>query len=154
MSDQIKCISLWQPWASLWLSPSKWHETRHWATPHRGELLVHATKHMEFDVSDTLADILCSEFGGHWGMDLPRGAIIGTVELTSVLPCASIYPPDRGPPDCDDFYCGDFSEGRYGWRRGGYRVFPKPIPYKGRQSMFGVPRELVAEQIAKSELRY
>ena len=44
MADTMKAISLWQPWGSLWLSPAKRHETRHWQTRHRGKLLVHAAK--------------------------------------------------------------------------------------------------------------
>jgi hypothetical protein len=40
----MKAISLWQPWASLWCSPRKIHETRHWPTNNRGWMLVHAAQ--------------------------------------------------------------------------------------------------------------
>jgi activating signal cointegrator 1 len=55
----MKAISLWQPWASLWFTDSKIHETRHWSTRHRGPLYVHAAKRpiRESDLSDRLIEI-------------------------------------------------------------------------------------------------
>jgi hypothetical protein len=44
--------------------------------------------------------------------------------------------------------CGDFSEGRFGWHRGSYCQFPEPIPYRGRQTLFNVPEDVVAAQIS------
>jgi activating signal cointegrator 1 len=151
--EAIKAISLWQPWASLWLSPNKLHETRHWATPHRGKLLVHAAKKMVFDVDSDLEDILLSEYGGHWGMDLPRGAIVGMVDLIDCLPTQRLHLRLHAMTDLEqaDFACGDFSDGRFGWRRGTYWKFREPIPYRGRQSIFSVPRDVVAEQIATAQ---
>jgi activating signal cointegrator 1 len=152
VTDIIKAISLWQPWASLWLSPNKLHETRHWKTPHRGRLLVHATKQMVFDVGANLEDILLSEYGGHWGMDLPRGAIIGMVDLIDCIPTERIVTNFRWTVEEQiDNACGNFDDGRFGWRRGTYWKFREPIPYRGRQSIFSVPHEVVAEQIAAAQ---
>lgn len=153
MSDFIKAISLWQPWASLWLSPNKRHETRHWKTKHRGRLLVHAAKKFIKDVDPDLKGILDGEFGGHWAMDLPTGSIIGIVDLLDVIPTDKTYEREvnEGRLTDDilaDLECGDFSDGRYGWLRGRYWRFPEPIPYRGRQMLFDVPREVVAAQIA------
>lgn len=150
MSEIIKAVSLWQPWASLWLSPNKRHETRHWATPHRGKLLVHAAKKFVRNVDGDLDDILSSEFGRLWGMDvLPTGAIIGMVDLLDVIPTAKVFPPNQPVPDTEfsDYVCGDFSEGRFGWRRGTYWVFREPVPWKGRQSIFSVPTSAVADAL-------
>jgi activating signal cointegrator 1 len=148
VTDIIKAISMWQPWGSLWLSPNKLHETRHWATKHRGPLLVHAAKKFVKDVDPELLEILRDEFGGHWAMDLPSGALIGVVDLIDVVPTEKLYM--GGFMDVEDMACGDFSAGRFGWRRGSYRRFPQPIPYRGRQTIFDVPRAVVAEQIAVS----
>lgn len=151
MTDTLKALSLWQPWGSLWLSPNKRHETRHWSTRHRGRLLVHAAKRIEKDVDSELDDLLSSEFGNHWGLELPTGAIIGMVDLVDVIPTERLYDSgtraitDEGRTD---LVCGDFSEQRFGWRRGSYWRFPEPIPYRGRQMLFDVPREVVAAQIA------
>lgn len=152
MTDTLKAISMWQPWASLWLSPNKRHETRHWETKHRGRLLVHAAKKFVRNIDPDLGDILSSEFGGHWGMELPTGAIIGMVDLVDVIPTERLYSvySEMTDDQLTDGACGDFSVGRFGWRRGTYWRFPQPIPYRGRQSMFDVPREVVAEQLTKA----
>lgn len=155
MPDTIKAISMWQPWGSLWLSPAKRHETRHWATKHRGRLLVHAAKKFVKDIDSDLEEILIDQFGGHWGMDLPTGAIIGMVDLVDVIPTEQLY-DGRGNSifsplsdgEATDRACGNFGDGRFGWRRGSYWRFPNPIPYRGRQTLFDVPLEVVAAQIA------
>jgi activating signal cointegrator 1 len=146
----LAAISLWQPWASLWLSSAKLHETRHWATRHRGLLLVHAAKKIVLDDhSPRLNDILDGEFGPHWGLELPRGALIGVVNLVAVLPTEILFHGrgDLTEDEEDDLECGNFEDGRFAWKRGVYRRFPEPIPYRGHQSMFSVPYSVVAEQI-------
>lgn len=152
MSAIIKAISMWQPWGSLWLSPNKRHETRHWATSHRGHLLVHAAKKFVKDVDIDLGDILSSEFGGHWGMELPTGAIIGMVDLIDCIPTEKIVTSFRWTvEEQTDNACGNFDDGRFGWRRGTYWQFRNPIPYRGQQGMFSVPRDIVAEQLATAK---
>lgn len=144
----LKAISMWQPWGSLWLSPNKRHETRHWATTHRGPLLVHAAKKFIKDIDGKLGDILDSEFGNHWGVDLPSGALIGLVNLVAVVPTETLYASGNLTDDEEiDLACGDFSPGRFAWRRGVYRRFKEPIPYRGHQSIFSVPYEVVQAQI-------
>jgi hypothetical protein len=61
----MKAISLWQPWASLWVSGRKIHETRSWRTRHRGWLAVHAARRIEADLSwcAELSGIVVEEFG-------------------------------------------------------------------------------------------
>lgn len=151
MSEIIKAISLWQPWASLWLSSNKIHETRHWATKHRGPLLVHAAKKIVFDLDDELSEIVCSEFGGHWAMDLPRGAIIGMVGLEDCIPTERLYM--KGFLDLEDLACGDFSAGRFGWRRSrGWKLFVEPVPYRGHQGLFNVPLATVEVPLATARV--
>ncbi len=142
MTSLVRAISLWQPWASLWLSPRKIHETRHWPTTYRGPLAVHAAKRIEKRLEGhPLLDILTEEYGSRWAVDLPSGALIGVVELTDCKPTESI---PRCEISIDDFHCGDFSPGRYAWKRGGFRLLQQPVPYTGRQGFFNVPAELLA----------
>ncbi len=129
----MKAISLWQPWASLWLSDRKVHETRHWATRHRGWLVVHAAKKIDFDA--------CRDLGVD-PQDLPTGAIIGAVDLISCIRMAETAPEHQ-----DDMECGNWSDERYAWRRGAFIKLPTPIPCRGFQMIFNVPftEELVRE---------
>src|SRR6266403_974869 len=131
----MKCISLWQPWASLWLTDRKRHETRHYATAHRGLLYVHAAKRpiRESDLSPRLRAICEEEFVGHFWKELPFGAVIGIVNIADC-----IRTEDVNPIEADDMECGDFSPGRYAWRRSLNPTHIAPWPYKGLQSMWDI----------------
>lgn len=140
----MKAISLWQPWASLWLTDRKIHETRGRRTSHRGMLLVHAAQRFERDVEDDLRAILEDEFGGHWSMDLPTGALIGVVELVDCRRAEDIIREEGGFAftRTDDWHCGNFAPGRYGWKRGRFHSFTRPIPFRGKQGIITVPDDL------------
>jgi hypothetical protein len=128
----VKAISLWQPWASLWVAGRKANETRHWPTDYRGPLLVHAAKKICVDVAAELAAILEDEFGGHWARDLPRGAIVGAVELVSCRPTEQCH------VDAEEWACGNYGPGRFAWGVQNAYVFCEPIPYRGAQGFFNV----------------
>lgn len=138
----MKAISLWQPWASLWVAGIKIHETRHWPTNYRGELLVHAAKTLCRDVDQHLAALLVRHFGERWAKELPRGALIGCVELEECLPTAVVGITD------EERACGNWSAGRYAWRAVHAGRFREPIPYTGRQGFFDVPAEFVSTALA------
>jgi hypothetical protein len=133
----MKAITLWQPWASLWLSPAKVHETRSWPTKHRGYLLVHAAKReCDATLSPELEDICVREFGRRWRRDLPRASLIGRVDLVECLSTNIAH-----SEHVDDGVCGDFGPDRFMWRRDRFHKFDTPIPYVGRQGMFTIPDE-------------
>jgi activating signal cointegrator 1 len=137
----VKAISLWQPWASLWLTDSKVHETRHWATRYRGMLLVHAAKRPIEDCEDAVHAICVGQFGPGYRADLPRGALIGVVRLASVLP--TIDDRDDNAAHAADRVCGDWSPGRFAWRRDDFCVFERLVPWQGSQGLFNVPDDAV-----------
>jgi hypothetical protein len=137
----VKAISLWQPWASLWISPAKLDETRHWPTLYRGPLAVHAAKTFvrDFGSSNPILEILEDKFGPHWSAELPVGALIGVVNLICCVPTDDLV------VGADNRACGDFSPGRYAWRRASdFKVLSRPIPWRGRQRIFNVPDDLLA----------
>lgn len=138
----MKAISLWQPWGSLWVAGVKIHETRHWPTSHRGPLLVHAAKKICRDVDHALAQIIVQRFGPQWAKELPRGALIGCVELEDCLSTSACVIDHR------ERACGNWSPGRYAWRAQQAYCFCEPIPYTGRQGFFEVPPELVMPALA------
>lgn len=133
----MPAITLWQPWASLWCSPAKLHETRGWHTTRKGWLLVHAAKRkLDNESASELDAIMDKYFDQHWGLEIPFGALVGMVNLVDCVPTnnfAAAY------DDTEDGQCGDFFPGRYAWRRGEFRRFARPIPYRGAQGFFNVP---------------
>jgi hypothetical protein len=135
----VKAISLWQPWASLWLSPRKIHETRHWSisVPKNGVwMAVHAAKRPEKRLDPQLLSIVRADFGDDWFDKLPRGAVIGRVWLTG---CVRINDALRTSTTIDDLVCGNFATGRFGWKRSTFEALKEPVPYRGLQGMFSVP---------------
>lgn len=141
-----KAISLWQPWASLWCSPAKVHETRHWPTSVSGIILVHAAKRKLDDFGgDPLGDICAKYFGEQWRSTMPRGVLIGAVRLVGCLPTAKM---PIGHSSTEDYECGDFAPDRFAWRRADFQTFAEPIPYRGSQGFFEVLDDLVSGQLA------
>lgn len=136
---KVKCISLWQSWASLWAAGIKIHETRGWSMTHRGLLAVHAAKHKDIHgaalwgnllVSTTpaLPDSLKRPFER-----LPFGAIVGVVEIVDCIPVEKL-----GPISKLERMLGDYSPGRFAWPAVNARLFKDPIQWKGQQGFFTV----------------
>lgn len=130
----MRAISLWQPWASLWLTDHKIHETRHWHTPYRGALYVHAAKRRigPSDLSPDLERLCIKQWGSSFRDRLPYGAVIGIVKL---LECSETQ--TVGTTDVDKI-CGDWTPGRFAWLRAPQPIHIGPWPYKGRQGFFNV----------------
>lgn len=131
----MRAITLWQPWASLWLTTAKVHETRPWTTNYRGELAVHAGKrpvgwNLPYDLHCVCIDYL----GKDYERTLPLGAIIGVVQLIHIVPVTEALALDR-----TDLICGDFTPGRFLWRRGQFLALARPIPHVGRQRLWNAP---------------
>lgn len=138
----MKAISLWQPWASLWLSNAKVNETRHWPTDVRGTVAVHAAQRfVKNDLPRRLVDVLEDEFGEDWRKALPTGALVGTVDLIDCRRIGGAFDAAHR----DDVFCGNWEAGRYAWQRGAFRRFATPIPFKGLQGFFSVDDALIRE---------
>jgi len=153
----MKCLSLWQPWATLIAIGAKRIETRSWETPYRGPLLIHAAKRHDGDSLSLIADepfrralinerrsLIC---------DLPFGAIIAIAHLDRILTIGgghkgavilvesgeSVSSPER------EF--GNYELGRFAWMLTNIRRFQHPIPFIGHQRIFDVPDHIVADAI-------
>jgi len=146
----MRCISLWQPWATLWLlsdPDEKVFETRHWYTAIRGPLLVHAAKKNDREIQDFIHSSGCTRAllrhgfraDDEPGLHLTFGAIIGEVDL---IGCSRM---DRMPePSERERSFGNWEPERYAWERGSRpHLYRTPIPYRGAQGFFDVPESLV-----------
>lgn len=175
----MRAISLWQPWASAIAVGAKRVETRHWSTPYRGPLAIHAAKRKNINelIYHSATWGWCGALrplgltmGGNeklWDL-LPFGAIVATCELTDCRPTdsftgAEIDMPRRPEGEKSDIYCwterhmGNFELGRFGWILENIQPTRWPIPFKGAQGFFNVPDSLfekpltVAQQYANRE---
>lgn len=127
-----KCITLWEPWASLALgiAPRPWRnvvkdvENRGWPISYRGQLFIHASK-ATVDL-DQLFDMYPDHIGGPKAMGRTfrtRGHVIGAVDL---------------------FRCEDDSDSPWAQPGQFHWVFRDPVPletpieYTGSQGIFNL----------------
>lgn len=160
----MKCLSLWQPWASLLVHGAKKVETRGWALGHRGPLLIHAAKKWDAEIraicqQEPFRSVLEMEsFGAAVDCGLPLGMIVGRVNVVACDPTGRVLAaPDDFPvpvPTFDESAIsigpterafGDYSDGRFAFLCADFTAFEKPIPYRGAQGLFDVPDEVLAK---------
>ena len=125
----MKVLSVRQPWAYLIVAGYKDIENRTWYTGHRGSLLIHASKGVDPEnfMPKQRAYIESAGIVIPDSIDLPRGAIVGSVNLTNVY-------SDGRDENLLDIYDGKGSpwfEGPYGFKMIGSVPFYEPIPYRG-----------------------
>jgi len=130
----VKALTLWQPWASLVVRGVKQYETRSWSTRHRGLLAIHAAKRkVSAGGFEQFAGLLVP-LGYERAEDLPRGCVLGTVEVVNVQRTTEI----RDRLDAPELLLGDYSSGRYAWELGNPRVLPVPVAVRGQQGLWTV----------------
>lgn len=164
----MKCISLWQPHASLIaigevIEDAKIFETRSWATSYRGPIAIHASKTQAeaksvwnniqihrakpgvFPMGFTrAADEVFSLFAARSGLSewdfgqLPYGAIVCTAELVGIYNTSALLPKLKGRVQ----FFGDFSEGRYAWHLENVKMLKTPMVIKGQQGLWTLSDEV------------
>lgn len=138
----MKAISLHQPWASLVVLGVKRLETRCWQTSHSGLLAIHASRAFPPTGRQLCRQApfraLLAEAGFPTEYDLPRGALLGTVQLRRCLRSEEISLDALGDIERA---VGDFSPGRWAWVLEQPERFLSPIPCPGKLGVFLVPEE-------------
>jgi hypothetical protein len=78
---ELTVLTVRQPWASLLLSGEDWCENRRWHTDHRGPLWIHSSTTVDFAACERLQIAPAP---------LVTGAILGVLDLVTVLPLADL----------------------------------------------------------------
>lgn len=127
---KIRCISLWQPWASLIACGAKTIETRGKPAPRTivgVRIGIHAAKTLEgFKWMSPELHQACMELGFPGDSGYPLGAIVATAVVEASIPTERL---------AGDIF-GDFSAGRFGWVLSDIRRLETPIPFRGAQGVF------------------
>lgn len=141
----MKCLTIWEPWASAIVFGVKQIENRTWglrkdgSPEFTGPLLIHAGLKRE-------AEGVIAQLPPAWRRELEPvlriasepGAIIGMVNVDSIVPSEELG-------DCL------FAGGPLCWQLSDPRAFVEPISWKGRQGLFDVPVDVVASAISNSQ---
>lgn len=133
LTRTMKAISLWQPWATLIACGVKAHETRHWATAHRGRIAIHAAKRV--DHAGAPAELCRRVLGRAWWEKCPQGAVVAVARLRACRTTDAVFQHITRA----DAASGNFTEGRFAWALTEVRPLDAPIPALGRQGLFNWP---------------
>lgn len=146
MSQPMRAIVIWQPWASLVVRGFKRYETRSYPCSYRGDLAIIAGRSLE-GVAMMQDDPIGHEMRDLLGVmslgDLPRGGVVGYARLSGVIAT------DAGEHlQVDERECrfGNWGPDRFGWEMQAARVLRAPIAIRGQQGMFTLP-ESICDQI-------
>lgn len=137
--EQLKTLTLKQPWASAVATRSKNVENRTWQTGYRGLIAIHAGK--GWDASATEHPMVSA-----WGPKkpgLPAGAIVALAQLVDIHDAAM----------CEDDRCDAWGEWTpaletiYHWRLEHITELPEPFEYPGGLGLRKVPTDVGAELV-------
>lgn len=117
MTQELRAISIRQPWAWLIVSGFKDIENRVWKTKRLGRTLIHAAQQYDNDAPTAWIEDL---IGQRLPISMERGAIIGEAVITG---CVSSH---KSP----------WFFGPQGFVLCNQRQYYNPIPCKGRLSFF------------------
>ena len=156
--NMVKIISVRQPWAWLIVAGHKDIENRTWRTSYRGSLLIHASQAMEendfpvqrewiktwneYLIAGDESPIVIPE-------DLPRGAIVGAVNLTDVWgdgvnTSVNTVTHPRMADEIKHAQDNPWFEGPYGFEMADAVEFAEPIPWRGQLGIRDVSDALAA----------
>ena len=139
----MRALTLHPPWAYLVPDP-KAIETRNWTTMYRGWLAIHVGRKWDRDghrfanhpaVNTELLRIL-PEIG--WPA-FPLSAIVAVGRIAGVIPTERFRTPT------DQALWGDYGPGRYVWILSDVQRLRAPIDCPGKQGLWDVPEEIVAQ---------
>jgi len=135
----IKAISLKQPWATLVITGAKKYETRSWKTGHRGALAIHASRSFSAQLArlcqhEPFRSALLAA-GYKKASELPRGVLLGTVELLEVCSTDDIDPRTLS---ATELAFGDFRPRRFAFKLGDPARWKKPLAMQGQLNIFDV----------------
>lgn len=122
----MKALSIQQPWAWAILLAGKDVENRSWATKYLGPLLIHAGKTYDHSGAVDIEHHFALDIPG----DLPRGGIVGVVDLVDCIR----FPENEPHPN-------PWAAGTFCWMLKNPRTLPF-TPLKGQLSLFEVDIEI------------
>lgn len=126
----MRIISLWQPWATLVVMGVKRIETRPRITHIRGTIGIASTKTQPITaVTEPLQEWLRAAYGTDWLRNLPRGKIVGYVDIVDVRPTDQA----AFSVTAKEHMLGDYRAGRAAWYLENPYQLKTPVAAKGSQ---------------------
>lgn len=144
----MRCITIWQPWATLIALEEKTFETRSWSTAYRGELGIHAAKKVDRAACERepIKTILARH--GYTAENLPTGAVVATCTLKQCWQVKEAAAAELLLEASDDgrqwhqaiaaqeLAAGNFAAGRFAWQLTDVQLLTKQVAAKGMQGLW------------------
>lgn len=89
-------------------------------------------------MSEELHELCLDVWGCGYNYTLPRGAFLGSGIAGESFAMREDL-PRWGAAHEEDFICGIWGAGRYGWPFDDTQALPAPIPAKGQQGFWKIP---------------
>lgn len=154
----MKCLSLWDPWATLMMIGAKKIETRSWSTDYRGWVAIHAGLNFPSEARRAWCGggPIRRELLLHGRGDPMMSRCPGIIAVGWLQECGQIMSEDCSPmatnwsagavypPSAPELHYGDYTPGRFAWIFRDVQRLAVPVPYRGRQKLFNIPDDLLA----------
>ena len=143
-AQELRGLSLTQPWATLVAIGAKRNETRGWSTRYRGRLAIAASKGFpracrDLCTLDPFRLALSSAGYGSW-KDLPRGVVVATARLRDVRRTDDSTIPLAFSEEA----FGDYGPDRFAFLLDDVQRLHSPVPGRGSLGLCSVSPELRA----------
>lgn len=123
MGVNMKVISIREPFATLIKDGIKTVETRSWKTNYRGRIYIHSCVAKD-KIQESIKSLIKSE--------LKYGYILCSADLVDCIYMDEEYIEKMKIDDYDNFLCGRYEIGRYGWVLENIEILSEPILAKGQ----------------------
>ena len=125
IGDNMKVLTIKQPWASLIVNKYKTYEFRSWKTNYRGKILIHAGLTMEKDISNKL----------NYNIEYIQGAIIGEAIITDCILVDEAFNNELN--NINKIVYGNTNKiGKYAWKLENIVKYDKPVFIKGKLGLW------------------
>ena len=119
----MKVISIREPFATLIKDGIKTVETRSWKTNYRGKIYIHSCI-AKNKIRDSVKHLIKS--------DLKYGYILFSADLVDCVYMDNEYIEKVKKENYDNYLCGIYEVGRYGWVLENIEILSQPIKAKGQ----------------------
>ena len=154
LENQVRCWSLWQPYAGGCVRGEKRIETRGRNINVRGTVYIHAAqshiapksayREINAALGNPARNVYNNPYKFSEGQTGAFGAIVGSVEIVNCVPIEQLYGTEYDTP-LERAY-GDWTPGRYGIILENPKSLKKAIPAKGHQGFWFAEKSLVEEE--------
>ena len=130
--NEMKALSLTQPYAELMKKGIKTIDTRSWKTNYRGPVYIHASATAIPKTSRDNVDLMTLISG----KTLDYGCIICSCELVDCIKMTEEYVDEIRIYHYKEYLSGVYAPGRYAWVFKNIQILEQPIPVKGHLGLW------------------